>query len=432
MNDSQPIHAVLPGRLLVIGTGCVAQALLPLLWRHVAVPRERVALLGPDPRGASLAHRHGVAFHRCRLTPANYTAELSRHLQEGDLLVNLALGVGSLDVLGWCQAHGVIYVDSNLEPWAGQSHSLAVARAHALADRAKGQATAVIAHGANPGLVSHFLKEALERLAPQAANVPDAGRRLGLQVVQISERDDHRSIAPVALASGGGRFANTWSARGLAGELCAAAELAWGRHEPPPPAGAAAPSPHRPWALRWPTSGRVTRVRTWTPSGGECAGYLLAHHEAFSLAELLAPQDHPDDARPTVFYGVRPCPAALAGIDALPSIGPPPPDWHYSVLTNELSEGGIELGVLLLGDRVGHWYGSRLSLAEARRCAPDNNATSLQVAAGVLGALVWALENPRAGVVEAEDLDHHRVMTIARPYLGDLIGIDTPWRPPGA
>ncbi|MBL8447408.1 MAG: hypothetical protein JNJ44_08375, partial [Zoogloeaceae bacterium] len=47
-------------------------------------------------------------------------------------------------------------------------------------------------------------------------------------------------------------------------------------------------------------------------------------------------------------------------------------------------------------------------------------------------ALVWALENPRAGVVEAEDLDHHRVMTIARPYLGDLIGIDTPWRPPGA
>ncbi len=435
MNETQPIHAVLPGRLRVIGTGCVAEGLLPLLWRHIAVPRERAALLGPDPQGAVLAHRHGVAFHPCRLTPATYAAELDRHLRPGDLLLNLALGVGSLDLIAWCQAHQVIYVDTNLEPWAGQHHSLAVARSTALAARAAGQPTAVIAHGANPGLVTHFLKHALERLAPNATSWPDAARQLGLQVVQIAERDDHRESAPASPASAMAarpphRFANTWSALGLAGELCAPAELSWGQHEAPPPSGASAPSPHQPWALRWPSAGRATPVRTWTPGGGECAGYLLAHHEAFSIAELLAPHGLEGPRRPTVYYAVRPCAAAWAGLAALPP-GGPAPDGHYPVLKQELGEGGIELGVLLLGEGVGHWFGSRLSLAEARRCAPDNNATSLQVAAGVLGALVWALEHPLAGVVEAEDMDHRRVMAIAAPYLGELGGMDTPWRPPG-
>jgi len=69
-----------------------------------------------------------------------------------------------------------------------------------------------------------------------------------------------------------------------------------------------------------------------------------------------------------------------------------------------------------------YWYGSRLSIEQARKLAPYNNATSLQVAAGVLGAVVWAMENPNAGVVEPDDLDYRRVVYIADPYLGEIIG----------
>ena len=39
-----------------------------------------------------------------------------------------------------------------------------------------------------------------------------------------------------------------------------------------------------------------------------------------------------------------------------------------------------------------------------RELAPHNTATSLQVVAGVLGGMVWALRNPRAGVVEPDDI----------------------------
>ncbi|MFX8942090.1 hypothetical protein ABTN11_20700, partial [Acinetobacter baumannii] len=50
------------------------------------------------------------------------------------------------------------------------------------------------------------------------------------------------------------------------------------------------------------------------------------------------------------------------------------------LLMNEIVSGIDELGVLLLGhDRTAYWYGSRLSVEQARALAPYNNATSLQV-----------------------------------------------------
>jgi len=86
--------------------------------------------------------------------------------------------------------------------------------------------------------------------------------------------------------------------------------------------------------------------------------------------------------------------------------------------------------VLLMGPPKGvYWYGSRLSIGEARRVAPHNNATSLQVTAAVLAGTVWALEHPHHGIVEPEDMDFARTLDIARPYLGEMIGIYGDWTP---
>ena len=43
--------------------------------------------------------------------------------------------------------------------------------------------------------------------------------------------------------------------------------------------------------------------------------------------------------------------------------------------------------------------------------------------------MVWALENPTAGVVEADEIDHVRCMEICRPYLGKVSGTYTDWTP---
>jgi homospermidine synthase len=43
--------------------------------------------------------------------------------------------------------------------------------------------------------------------------------------------------------------------------------------------------------------------------------------------------------------------------------------------------------------------------------------------------MVWAIENPRRGIVESEELDHERILSIMEPYLGPLVGQYTDWTP---
>jgi homospermidine synthase len=75
------------------------------------------------------------------------------------------------------------------------------------------------------------------------------------------------------------------------------------------------------------------------------------------------------------------------------------------------------------------WFGSKLSIDAARRLAPHNNATSLQVTASVLAGMVWALENPHQGLIEPEEMDFERILALTEPYLGNLVGVYSDWTP---
>ncbi len=97
---------------------------------------------------------------------------------------------------------------------------------------------------------------------------------------------------------------------------------------------------------------------------------------------------------------------------------------------DEITKGIDELGVLLMGSKRGvYWYGSRLSIEEARRVAPHNNATSLQVTAPVMAGVVWAMENPKRGVVEPDEMNFERILELTRPYLGEIVGVYGDWTP---
>jgi homospermidine synthase len=86
--------------------------------------------------------------------------------------------------------------------------------------------------------------------------------------------------------------------------------------------------------------------------------------------------------------------------------------------------------VLLYGHaKNAYWYGSQLSIEETRRLAPYQNATGLQVTSAVLAGIVWMLENPDRGIVEADEMDFRRCLEIQRPYLGPVVGRYTEWTP---
>jgi len=103
---------------------------------------------------------------------------------------------------------------------------------------------------------------------------------------------------------------------------------------------------------------------------------------------------------------------------------------HHILDETEIVDGIDELGVLLFGhDNNAYWYGSQLSIEETRKLAPYQNATGLQVTSAVLGGMVWALENPNEGIVEADEMDFDRLLEIQTPYLGPVKGYYTDWTP---
>ena len=70
-----------------------------------------------------------------------------------------------------------------------------------------------------------------------------------------------------------------------------------------------------------------------------------------------------------------------------------------------------------------------IPIAEARRHVSYTNATCLQVAAGALAAMIWAIRHPHEGLREADQLDFRECLDVARPYLGTLVGAYTDWTP---
>jgi homospermidine synthase len=444
-------HTAFPGRLVIVGFGSIGRGVLPLLLRHIALASEQITIISAEPRGREVAAEFGVAFVETALTRDNYRAVLIPRLGRGDFLLNVAVEVASVALIELCQEQGALYLDTCIEPWPGgytdpsltpsqrsnyalRESALELRRRYPQGETAR--PTAVLTHGANPGLVSHFVKRALLDLAGAAGlgdTVPGdraawAGlaQRLGIKVIHIAERDTQVARQPKAP----GEFVNTWSIDGFVSEGSQPAELGWGTHERHLPedgrrhefGGGAAIYLLRP--------GAATRVRSWTPLEGPYHGFLVTHSESISIADYLTLGE--GDAvryRPTVHYAYHPCDAAVLSLHELAG-----KNWRMQdkkrLIVDEITAGTDELGVLLMGAAQGvYWYGSRLTIAEARRVAPHNNATSLQVTAAVLAGMVWAIEHPLSGIVEPEDLDFARVLDIAAPYLGDLVGVPGAWTP---
>jgi homospermidine synthase len=440
-------HASFSGRIVIVGFGSIGQGVLPLILRHIDVAPEQMIIVTAEDTGREVAREYGVPFRVERLDEDNVRRVLDPLLSAGDFLVNLSVEVASVDLIRLAQEKGALYLDTCIEPWPGgyddpsltpsqRSNYAFRERALSLRNGRTDAPSALITHGANPGLVSHFVKQALLNIARDtghATGVPAdrqgwarLARDLDIKVIHIAERDTQ--VAEVAKQPG--EFVNTWSIDGFVSEGCQPAELGWGSHERHFPSDGARHANGCGAAIYLTRPGANTRVRTWTPLEGPFHGFLVTHNESISIADYFTLSNGAGvEYRPTVHYAYHPCDDAVLSLHELAG-----KNWtqqtRQRLMMDEIVDGIDELGVLLMGHAKGaYWFGSRLSIDETRRIVPFNNATSLQVTAAVLAGMVWCIENPRAGIVEADDIDFRRVLDIAGPYLGDVVGVYSGWNP---
>ncbi|MGH8297464.1 MAG: saccharopine dehydrogenase NADP-binding domain-containing protein, partial [Steroidobacteraceae bacterium] len=279
------IHVEFPGRILIVGFGSIGQGVLPLILRHIGIAPDRIAIVTAEDRGIAEAASLGIRFVKERLTRENYRRVLNPLLGRGDFLINVSVEVSSVALVKLCWEKGAMYLDTCIEPWpggytdptvpAGRRTNYAL-REEALALR-PGNArapTAVLTHGANPGLVSHFVKQALLNIAADTqvdagkpvsrADWGELARQLGVKVIHIAERDTQVSSVPKEP----GEFVNTWSIDGFVGEGSQPSEMGWGTHERNFPRDGKRHEVGCMAAIYLMQPGAGTRVRTWTPRAG--------------------------------------------------------------------------------------------------------------------------------------------------------------------
>lgn len=435
----------------MLGYGSVGKCTLPLLLRHLEVNPKKITVLEADNNFEDFMYEYGdLGIHYIveTITKENLEKVLRKYLKKGDFLVDLSTDICGIMITDWCQKRGVTYVNTSIENWPDEHQDVNCPawdrtlysqhqRIRAQAKNwKKGSPTCVVTHGANPGLVSHFTKKALIDIG-EAMDLPfshpttkdewaSLAERTGTKVIHISERDTQVSHK----AKMQDEFVNTWSVVGFWAEGIAPAEMGWGTHETWMPDNMRLHTYGPKNAAYMLQPGAATIVRSWVPLGGDIHGFLVQHSEAVTISDYLTVWYKNEPMyRPTVHYAYHPADAAVVSMHELAMR-----EWKLQpklrIMNNDIVSGIDELGVLLMGHGKNAWWcGSQLSIEETRMLIKDQNATTLQVAASVLAAVVWVMKNPTRGYCEPEDLPHTFILDIAGQYLGPMLSIQSDWQP---
>ena len=174
-----PVHARIDGPIVMIGFGSIGKGTLPLIERHFDYDRSRFVVVDPEDKDRKILDERGIRFIHQAVTRDNYRKLLRPLLSEGGgqgFCVNLSVDTSSVDIMTMCREIGALYIDTVVEPWLGfyfdknigpEKRSNYALRETLLAAKHKspGGTTAVSTCGANPGMVSWFVKQALLDIA---------------------------------------------------------------------------------------------------------------------------------------------------------------------------------------------------------------------------------------------------------------------------
>ena len=174
MNDATLLTRF-DGPIVMIGFGSIGKGTLPLIERHIAFDRSKFVVIAPDDSDRHLLDERQLRFMHLGITKDNYREVLTPLLKVGPgrgLVVNLSVDTSSVDLIEFARDLDAFYIDTVIEPWPGlytdPKRSVSQRSNYALREglldlrrRRGGGVTAVSCCGANPGMVSWMVKQAL-------------------------------------------------------------------------------------------------------------------------------------------------------------------------------------------------------------------------------------------------------------------------------
>jgi len=168
------------GKILIIGCGSVSQCAIPLVLKLIDMPPTNITIMDfvDNRERVKDTLAKGVSYVFDRITPENYAELLGKYVGPGDMVIDLAWNIDCIAMVQWCREKNVLYVNTSVEEWDPYRDSERnEPTKYTLYSRhmeiikmiddwgSNDGPTAIVDHGANPGLVSHFTKHAVVDIA---------------------------------------------------------------------------------------------------------------------------------------------------------------------------------------------------------------------------------------------------------------------------
>ncbi len=457
------------GRIVQFGFGAVGKSFFEKIKKEIKYNEYNYHVVSMDKADfKSYVNLGGINlnFHVKEVTRENYAEVFAPLLGSGDLLIDFADTVGTLDLCRWCAERNIMYLNTGEADWPDHWYCIFEEneRKNALKEEFASRPEVnrhpiVLQHGNNPGLVSHFTREGISYIVSKQfskdknlkkllkeGKFAEAARSLGLKMIHVNDID----LQKVKGAYCDNVLYTTWCMDSFWFEMLSEATMNAGTHERLDYAENTNAFEKEKGFFTFRELAADKRCRTFYPGGG-FEGYLVPHEETITIAKGLEIKENDEVVyRPTVMFLYQPCEYACryfkgAKVNEYPNPDPDKPQdcempgmktiirgyeypERFEILYQEKIESGTEyVGVLLVGDKFDPvWVGNRVEPSFLYKKKDDSfwqTPTITPVSMSALAAVCWMLSNrDKGGIYFPDDIaDYQRVLKTAEKYISKTI-----------
>lgn len=457
------------GRIVQFGFGAVGKSFYEKVTKEIKFDENKYFVITMDKfEFDAYINLGGMVsnFIEKEVTKDNFAEVFGEYLDSGDLLIDFADTVGTKDICEWCANRNIMYINTGEADWPDHWYCIFEENQakRAIKERHEKSATTnqypiVLQHGNNPGLVSHFVKAAIEYIVNsqfkkdkqlkelvKCGKFNEAAKVLGIRMIHVNDID----LQEVKGEYSDNILFSTWCTDSFWFEMLSEATVNIGTHEQIDFEKECNFVDSEKGFLEFKKLAADKKCRTYYP-GGEFEGYLVPHEETITIAKSLEVTENEEVTyRPTVMFIYSPCVYATNYFRNAKVNDYPEPDVskpldcennsgqtiirgyiypnNFEIVYQEKIAAGTEyVGVLLMGDNFEPvWVGNRVEasfLYKNKKNSYWQTPTITPVAMSALAAVCWMLKNKdNGGIYFPDDIpDYKSIIKMAEKYISKTI-----------
>ena len=314
------------GRIVQFGFGAVGKSFYEKLGKEVRFNENKYYVITREQyEFEAYVNLGGIVsnFIVSEVTRDNFRQVFEPYLSEGDLLIDFADTVGTRDICEWCAQRNIMYINTGEADWPDHWYSIfeenelkqAMKERYGRSNDAN-RYPIVLQHGNNPGLVSHFVKAALEYVVNtqfkkdkklknliKQGQFNEVARNIGLTTIHVNDID----LQKVKGDYSDSVLYSTWCTDSFWFEMLSEATMNIGTHENVDYEEECNLVDREKGFLEFQKLAADRRCKTIYPHG-TFEGYMVPHEETITIAKGLEVREEGKLVyRPSVAFLYSPC-----------------------------------------------------------------------------------------------------------------------------